>query len=954
MRILLVDDDEDVLQALAAVLKKLAGHDLRTATGGSEAIQLAEAMGGLDLLITDVVMDPMDGFALRDELTAKYPALPTILVTGYDLSDYAEQTQAHQLLQKPIEPAQLIAAVRKELGDAAEEEQAPAAPIAPARVAVVESEPVAAVEPEPEPESALVMVPEAVSELVPEPVATPPPVVPPPEISAPRIATPVAVPRVAAASAAPAPVAQPPPVARPVAQPPQAQPAASAPRVATPGVPVATARPGPPTAVPQPSARPAQPTAVPAPTARAAQPTAVPRAATPVAAAVPGAPRAVARPTANQPTAAAAPLPTAKAVTPATPAAPGTPRVATVPMTAPAATPVAKPSVPGVPVAAVAAGAAARAVPVAVPTAKTPAAVPQARPAVAVAKPAVPAAAAPPVPVAAAVPPSLSPPPPVDASDLPATAIGAYEIKGRLGVGRWGAVYAAVQTAINRQVALKVLDPERAKDEAMVQEFTANARAKANVQHPSILAVYEAGEENGYTFYTREYVEGRNLAAVEASGSKIDEASALKVARVAAEGLAYLQAQKIPHAALDARSIYLSLDGTPRLANIATHGGDEQSFEQEVQTLGRTLLSVLPAAQKLSPGLRGTLGRMVQTTAGNAKGFQSWSALLQAFKSLEPQGTPVAAAAMISAQDRAAIAAVDAARKAQKKSLYFTIGSMASLVLLVLAAVWYFVFRGGEREHDEMVHVPAGEFLFQSGEPGTLPDFWIDKYEVTIGQYAKFLKDLEAHPRGQFPELYEKIEHLNQPPLKRVDGGHKPPNWHIFYPRAKGKMEVAGTPTTLDSPVVEVDWWSAYAYAKWKGHELPTEQEWEKAARGQKGLKYPWGEDLDPKRVNSGADYHGGNPNAKADLDGFIRYADVDKIDKDKSPYGVIGMAGNVSEWVADWVVGADKRTKVPLIKGGSFANPEVQLDRRVTNQRADAVNDWLGFRTVSHTKPEK
>ncbi len=932
MRILLVDDDEDVLQALAAVLKRLAGHDLRTATSGSEAIQLAEAMGGLDLLITDVVMDPMDGFALRDELTAKYPSLPTILVTGYDLSDYAEQTQAHQLLQKPIEPADLIAAVRKELGDAAAEEQAPAAPVE----VVPMPAPVAVVEPAPAPEPAPVIVPEVVSEPVAEPVAPPPPV-----------ATPAAVPRVAVAAAVPT------PVARPVAQQPQAQPAVGAPKVATAGaasaVPVPTARPAQPTAGPQPSARPAQPTAVPAPTVRVAQPTAVPqptaRPAQPTA--VPGAPRAVARPVANQPT--AVPVPTVKAgvpASPASPAAPGKPRVATVPIPA---TPGARAAAPGVPVAA--AGTGAKAVPVAVPTAKGPTAVPPARPAVAVAKPAVAAA-----PIAVAAPPSLPPPPPppVDPSDLPSTAIGAYEIKGRLGIGRWGAVYAAVQTAINRQVALKVLDPERAKDEAMVQEFTANARAKANVQHPSILAVYEAGEENGHTFYTREYVEGRNLAAVDASGSKIDEATALKIARVAAEGLSYLQAQKIPHAALDARSIYLSLDGTPRLANIATQNGDEQSFEQEVQTLGRTLLTVLPAAQKLSPGLRGTLGRMVQTTAGNAKGFQSWSALLQAFKSLEPQGTPVAGAAMISAQDRAAIAAVDAARKAQKKSLYFTIGSMASLVLLVLAAVWYFLFRGGEREHDEMVHVPAGEFLFQSGEPGTLPDFWIDKYEVTIGQYAKFLKDLEAHPRGQFAELYEKIEHLNQPPLKRVDGGHKPPNWHIFYPRAKGRMEVAGTPTTLDSPVVEVDWWSAHAYAKWRGRDLPTEQEWEKAARGPKGLKYPWGEDLDPKRVNSGADYHGGNPNAKADVDGFIRYADVDKMDKDKSPYGAIGMAGNVSEWVADWVVGVDKRTKVPLIKGGSFASPDVQLDRRVNNQRADAVNDWLGFRTVSHTKPEK
>jgi formylglycine-generating enzyme required for sulfatase activity len=344
---------------------------------------------------------------------------------------------------------------------------------------------------------------------------------------------------------------------------------------------------------------------------------------------------------------------------------------------------------------------------------------------------------------------------------------------------------------------------------------------------------------------------------------------------------------------------------------------------------------------------------MVQTAPGNPRSFGSWSALLQALKALEPQVVP-AEAARISAQDRAAIAAVDAARKAQKKSLYLTVGSMVSLLLLVAAAVWFFLFRGREREHDELVHIPAGNFLFQSGEEQTLPDFWIDKHEVTIGQYAKFLKDLEDHPRGQYPELYERIEHTNQPPLKRVDGGHKPPNWHIFYPRAKGKMEVAGTPTSLDSPVVEVDWWDAWAYAKWRGRELPTEKEWEKAARGTKGFAYPWGEEADPRRVNSGADYHGGNPRVKAEVDGFIRYGDVDKQEKDKSPFGIVGMAGNVSEWVADEVLGPDKRTKYPLIKGGNFTSADVKLDRRINDRRPDATHDWLGFRTVSHSPPKK
>src|SRR5436190_21774824 len=115
MRILLVDDDPSVLQSLLAVLKTLPGHDIRTAGVGGEALAAAHQMGGLDLLITDVVMEPMDGFTLRDRLAAQYPNTRTILISGFDLTDYPEQTQGHQLLGKPVDAEVLLAAVGKEL-----------------------------------------------------------------------------------------------------------------------------------------------------------------------------------------------------------------------------------------------------------------------------------------------------------------------------------------------------------------------------------------------------------------------------------------------------------------------------------------------------------------------------------------------------------------------------------------------------------------------------------------------------------------------------------------------------------------------------------------------------------------------------------------------------------------------------------------------------------------------
>src|SRR5260221_8120663 len=132
MRILLVDDDTGVIPALLAIVKTLPGHELRVATTGEKALENAAALGGVDLLITDVVMEPMDGFTLRDHLVSLYPEMRTILISGYDLSDYPEQTQNHQLLTKPIDAEQLLAAIAREMVVPPEPEPEPAPVATPA------------------------------------------------------------------------------------------------------------------------------------------------------------------------------------------------------------------------------------------------------------------------------------------------------------------------------------------------------------------------------------------------------------------------------------------------------------------------------------------------------------------------------------------------------------------------------------------------------------------------------------------------------------------------------------------------------------------------------------------------------------------------------------------------------------------------------------------------------
>jgi iron(II)-dependent oxidoreductase len=163
-------------------------------------------------------------------------------------------------------------------------------------------------------------------------------------------------------------------------------------------------------------------------------------------------------------------------------------------------------------------------------------------------------------------------------------------------------------------------------------------------------------------------------------------------------------------------------------------------------------------------------------------------------------------------------------------------------------------------ELDATVPVPAGTFLmgtnFERADPQdhpqrsvALPDYRIDRYLVTNAQYARFI----------------------------AGTGHRPPStW-------KNGRIPEGQPLY---PVTLVNWYDARAYAHWAGKRLPTEAEWEKAARGTDGRRWPWGNTMDPKRLNTY--YNVGSA------------TNVDTYKNGVSPYGVFDMAGNVSEWVED------------------------------------------------------
>jgi formylglycine-generating enzyme required for sulfatase activity len=247
-----------------------------------------------------------------------------------------------------------------------------------------------------------------------------------------------------------------------------------------------------------------------------------------------------------------------------------------------------------------------------------------------------------------------------------------------------------------------------------------------------------------------------------------------------------------------------------------------------------------------------------------------------------------------------------------------------------LASAWPALLRADEEvaeivtlDRAIMVLVPAGEFIMgdDRGEDQVRPrrnvhveSFYIDKWEVTNAQYQRFLEWVEEHSDRT-------VRHPHQPAQK----DHTPRYWKPFRPPLLQQTGMARlqhfneeTFRHPEHPVVGVDWYDAYAYAKWAGKRLPTEAEWEKAARGTDGRIWPWGNEWDFAKCNSGG-YEW-----KGERDGFIYSAPAKHYPGGLSPWGCYNMAGNVLEWTADVFDDQDTRDRAVsdaqttmVVKGG-------------------------------------
>ena len=255
--------------------------------------------------------------------------------------------------------------------------------------------------------------------------------------------------------------------------------------------------------------------------------------------------------------------------------------------------------------------------------------------------------------------------------------------------------------------------------------------------------------------------------------------------------------------------------------------------------------------------------------------------------------------------------------------------SVSALVLLTLVGCTSFAFKstgrgsapGHLQDRKGMVVVEGGSFMmgWQNANPDEFPPhnvevgaFLLDKTEVTIAEYRACVDARVCRPPGLVGEKWE---------------------------------------TTDKHPIFGITWYDAQKYCEWVSKRLPTEAEWEYAARKPRNQPFPWEGRFDGSKVNS-----------RGDADGSSRTAPVGSYPGGASGLGLLDMAGNVSEWTADWYDGSYYQTAPPrnpkgpeastgtkAVRGGSWSDPDF-LQRSTARQAFDPniSNSSVGFRCAA------
>jgi eukaryotic-like serine/threonine-protein kinase len=505
-------------------------------------------------------------------------------------------------------------------------------------------------------------------------------------------------------------------------------------------------------------------------------------------------------------------------------------------------------------------------------------------------------------------------------------------------------VYRAFDTVIGRPVAVKILTETAAQDRECRERFSAEAHMAAKATHENVISIYDFGtdDEKGL-FMVMEFLQGEDLRNAIRHGRTGDLAKQLKIALQIARALEFVHRNGITHRDVKPENIHISTEGVVKLMdfgiakseglNLTRPGyvlgtayymapeqvrGEVATPQVDVYAFGVMLFEILTgrkpfAADSVNQIFYSILNVPVDVAPLQAQGIPKGVADLVVRCTAKnaadrPRGFgPVRAdlerliAELEDKTEALPVYRPERELASSKSRRSWIVGAIAAGVVCI-AGTGYFLFRPLPSKITTptgvMVLVPAGEFQF-GGEkqPISLPAFYIDQTEVTNEAYAKF-----CQATGR--------------PFSPVNGP--------------------------EFPVSSVTIAEAREFAKWAGKKLPSEFQWEKAARGTDGRRFPWGDKTDASRANIGSD----SARPAADFSAGA------------SPFGVLQMVGNLWEFIdkirppgRDDPKRFNARPEDPwyMIRGQSFSQPAIAAT--VLTESAAVPAHWkardIGFRCV-------